>query len=239
MHAGVKETYYVGTSISKGKMYCTDSEMQIIHTDPYKTFVVAALCNALFTSFNKLLYPSIKKEFFACCQSQNCEVWTVRGIIYQLKFQFLDGGKCCSSSVWSRIVMQKKDTSGQKYTTVNCRLHFLFQHGAVPYTVDCLSFLLIVFENSSIHIPEQCQYKFSGRRCQLEFFLAGQDVSPFHGLSFGLWFIIMIPGFIPRDNAYKKLSTLSMVTCQESSATQHALQIVFIGQLSQYPPGTQ
>jgi hypothetical protein len=41
------------------------------------------------------------------------EVWTVRGMIYGLIFQFLDGGNYCSSSVWSRIVMEKKDALGQ------------------------------------------------------------------------------------------------------------------------------
>jgi hypothetical protein len=48
--------------------------------------------------------------------------------------------------------MKKEDAFGQKSatTTANCRLQFLSQHGAVPYTVDCLSFLLIVLENWSI-----------------------------------------------------------------------------------------
>jgi hypothetical protein len=58
-------------------------------------------------------------------------------------------------------------------------------------------------------------------------------------LSFGFWFIIMSPGSISHDNAHKKLFTLSMVTCQESYATQHTLQLVFIDQLSQHPSGTQ
>jgi hypothetical protein len=63
--------------------------------------------------------------------------------------------------------MEKEDAFGQKSTTTtaNCRLQFLFHHGAVPYTVDCLSFLLIVFKNWSIHIPEQCKHKFSSRGC--------------------------------------------------------------------------
>jgi hypothetical protein len=47
------------------------------------------------------------------------------------------------------------------------------------------------------------------------------------------------PRFHPRDNACKKLFTLSIVTCQESSATLHTLQLVFIDQLSQHPPGIQ
>jgi hypothetical protein len=165
-----------------------------------------------------------------------------KGMIYGLKFQFLDGGNGCSSSVWSRIVMEKEDAFGQKsaMTTVNCRLRFLFQHGAVPYTVDCFSFLLIEFKNWSIHISEQCQQKFSRRGCQLEIFLDRRGcVSPLHGLSFGFLFIIMNPGFIPRDNACKKLFTLSMVTCQESSATLHTLQLVFISYLSWHPSGTQ
>jgi hypothetical protein len=52
--------------------------------------------------------------------------------------------------------MEKEDAFGQKSVmmTANCRLQFLFQHGALPYTVDCLSFLLIIFENWSIYIPE-------------------------------------------------------------------------------------
>jgi hypothetical protein len=35
-------------------------------------------------------------------------------------------------------------------------------------------------------------------------------VLPFHRLSFGFWFIIMNPGFIPRDNACKKLFALAL-----------------------------
>jgi hypothetical protein len=100
-------------------------------------------------------------------------------------------------------------------TIANCRLQFLFQHGTLPYTVDWLSFLLIVFENWSIHVPEQCQHTFSGRGCWLELFLGRRGcVSPFRGLSFGFWFIIMNPGFVPHDNVCKKLFTLSMVRCQ-------------------------
>jgi hypothetical protein len=59
--------------------------------------------------------------------------------------------------VWLRNVMEKEGSFGQKSatTTANCRLQFLFQYGALPYTVDCLSFLLIVFENWSINVPEQ------------------------------------------------------------------------------------
>jgi hypothetical protein len=49
----------------------------------------------------------------------------------------------------------------------------------------------------------------------------------------------MNPGSISRDNARKKLFTLSMVTCQEGSATQHTLKLVFICQLSRHPLGTQ
>jgi hypothetical protein len=48
----------------------------------------------------------------------------------------------------------------------------------------------------------------------------------------------MNPGFIPCNNARKKFFTLSMVTCQESSATLHTCQLVFIGQLPRHPPGT-
>jgi hypothetical protein len=54
---------YKGTSISKGKVCYT--EMHIIYTDPNKMLlfhVVTVLCNAHFTSFNKLLYPSRKKS---------------------------------------------------------------------------------------------------------------------------------------------------------------------------------
>jgi hypothetical protein len=67
------------------------------------------------------------------------EVCTVRGMIYGLKFQFLDGCNCCSSSVWSYIVMEE-DAFEQKSatTTMNWRLQFLFQHGAVPYSIHCL-----------------------------------------------------------------------------------------------------
>jgi hypothetical protein len=39
------------------------------------------------------------------------EVWTVRGMIYGLKFQFLDVGNCYSSNVLSRTLMEKKDAS--------------------------------------------------------------------------------------------------------------------------------
>jgi hypothetical protein len=75
------------------------------------------------------------------------EVWTVKGMIYGFKFQFMDGGNC-SSSAWSHIVMEKEDAFGQVGDDDwNCRLQFFFQHGGVPYTVDCLSFLLIVFDN--------------------------------------------------------------------------------------------
>jgi hypothetical protein len=49
----------------------------------------------------------------------------------------------------------------------------------------------------------------------------------------------MNPGFISRDNAHKKLFTLNMTMCQESSVTLHTLQLVFIGQLSRHPPGAQ
>jgi hypothetical protein len=67
---------------------------------------------------------------------------------YGLKFQFLDGGNCCSSSVWSHTVTEKEDAFAQKSVmTANRRLQFLFQHGAIPYTADSLSFLLKVFEN--------------------------------------------------------------------------------------------
>jgi hypothetical protein len=138
--------------------------------------------------------------------------------------------------------MEKEDAIGQKSVTTaaNCRLQFLFQHGAVPYTADCLSFFLIVLVYWSIHIPEQCQHKFPGRGCRLEPFLDRTGcVSPFHGLSFGFWFIIINPGFIPRDNACKNLFTLSMITCLEGSSAQHTLQLVFISQLSRRPPGTQ
>jgi hypothetical protein len=97
-----------------------------------------------------------------------------------------------------------------------------------------------VFKNWSIHIPDQCQHKFSGRGWQLELFLGRRGcVSTFHGLSFVFWFIIMNPSFVPHDNACKKLFTFSMVTCQESSAALHTLQLVFIDQLSRHPPGTQ
>jgi hypothetical protein len=36
------------------------------------------------------------------------KVWTVREMIYGLKFQFLDGGNCCSRFVWLRIVMEER-----------------------------------------------------------------------------------------------------------------------------------
>jgi hypothetical protein len=83
------------------------------------------------------------------------EIWTVKGMIYGIKYQFLNGDDCSSSSVWSRIVMEKEDPFGQKSAMmiVNYRLQFLLQHDAVPYIVDCFSFLLTVFENWSIHIP--------------------------------------------------------------------------------------
>jgi hypothetical protein len=139
-------------------------------------------------------------------------------------------------------VTEKEDDFGQKSVTItaNCTLQFLFLHGAVPYTVDCLSFLLTVFENWSILFPEQCQQKLSGRGCQFELFLCRRgSVSLFHRLTFGYWFIIINPGFIPRNNTCKKLFTFSMVTFQESSATRHMLQLVFSSQLSQHPPGTQ
>jgi hypothetical protein len=82
------------------------------------------------------------------------EVWAARVI---------DGGKCYGSNVWSCIVLEKKDAFGQKSatTTANFRLQSLFQHGAAPNNVDCFSFLLTVFENWSIHTPQQCQHKFS------------------------------------------------------------------------------
>jgi hypothetical protein len=35
-------------------------------------------------------------------------------MVYGLKFQFLGGGNCYSSSVWLRIIMEKEDTFGQK-----------------------------------------------------------------------------------------------------------------------------
>jgi hypothetical protein len=138
-----------------------------------------------FSSFDKLLYSSEKKSFCLLSKpemhhlvhliiavkssSLQCflkhakhvtvgwsKVWTVRGMIYGLKFQFLDVGNCLSSSMWLSIIME--DTSGQKSAmmTMNRRLQFFFQRDAVPHSVDCLSFLLIVFENWSTHIPEQC-----------------------------------------------------------------------------------
>jgi hypothetical protein len=110
---------------------------------------------------------SSSQRFLMCAKHMIAgwsEVWTVRG---------MDGGKCCSSSVWSCTIMKKEDAFRQKSATKtsNCRLQFLFQHGAVPNAVDCLSFLLIVFENWSIHFPEQCQHKFSciNDRCSVFF----------------------------------------------------------------------
>jgi hypothetical protein len=230
--------------------------MNITYTDPNKILffhVVAVLYNALFTSFDKLLYSSRNKSLCLLSKPEiqcllhlvavkpSCsqcfiklakhmivglsEVWSVRA---------MDGGNCCSSSVWSRIVMEEEGAFGQKSaTTANCTLQFFFRNGALPYTVDCLSFLLKAFENWSIHIPEQCQHKFSGRGCRLELFLDRTEcVSPFHGLPFGFRFIMMNTGFIPRDNGRKKPFTLIMVTCQESSATRHTLQLLFVNCLS-------
>jgi hypothetical protein len=158
-----------------------------------------------------------------------------KGMIYGLKLQFLDGGNCRSSSVGSHIVMEKEDPFGQKSAmTANCRLQFPFQHGVVPYTVDCLSFLLIVLKNWSSCLPEQCQHKFSGRGCRLERFLGRRWFVAIPRIVFGFWFIIMNSDFIPRENARKKLLTLGMVTCQESSASRHTLQLVFISQLPQH-----
>jgi hypothetical protein len=50
---------------------------------------------------------------------------------------------CGHALSWRR----RRRPLGQKArpTTANCRLQFHFQHGAVPNTLDCLSFLLIVF----------------------------------------------------------------------------------------------
>jgi hypothetical protein len=107
---------YVKTSMSKSKLYYM--EMHGIYTDPNKMLffhVVAVLCNALFTSFDKLLYASTKTSFCSLSKpemhrllhlvvvvkssSSQCflqrvkhltvgwsEVWTVKGMIYGLKF---------------------------------------------------------------------------------------------------------------------------------------------------------
>jgi hypothetical protein len=56
---------YEGTSISEGKLRYI--EMHIIYTDPNKMLffhIVTVLCNALFTSFDKLLYSGRKKFLF-------------------------------------------------------------------------------------------------------------------------------------------------------------------------------
>jgi hypothetical protein len=73
----------------------------------------------------------------------------------------------------------------------------------------------------------------------LNFFLAGENVCR-HSMDF-FWILVYNNElrFHPRDNACKKLFTLSTETREESSATRHMLQLVFIGQLSQHPPGTQ
>jgi hypothetical protein len=66
---------YMRTSASEGKLHYI--EMHFICTDTNKMLffhVVTVLCNALFKSFNKLLYSSRKKKVFHWCWSQKCTI---------------------------------------------------------------------------------------------------------------------------------------------------------------------
>jgi hypothetical protein len=54
--------------------------------------------------------------------------------------------------------MEKEDAFEQKpATTANYKLHFLFQLGAVPYTVDCLSRICTDYTSSNIRIDRLLQ----------------------------------------------------------------------------------
>jgi hypothetical protein len=78
---------YVGASISTSILRYID--MHIIYTVPHKMLfflVVAVLCNALFTSFDKLLYSSGKKKgVFACCRSQKCTASFTSSSLWNLR----------------------------------------------------------------------------------------------------------------------------------------------------------
>jgi hypothetical protein len=167
------------------------------------------------------------------------EVWTVMVWFMVSNFSFWMV-VTVAAAVCGRAFSLRRRTSLDRSPRRWLRITGFSSSSSAVLYLTCVSFFLIVLESWSIHIPEQCQKKFSGRGCRIEHFLRRRGcVSPFHGLSFGSWFIIMNKDFIFRDDAQTKLFTLIMVNHQESSAILNTLQLVFIGQLFRHPPGPQ